>query len=185
MSFLWIGRGSVESRVFMTQEEALRLAFSTGTMVERKNLYLSNEQKKQIEEQAKSKMDSSLVTYYMGKSTEGVNGFAFFDSHNVRTMPEALMVVVNPDGSLRFVEILAFYEPEDYLPPKRWLGLFQKKKLDENLWVKRGIRNVAGATLTTQAITEAVRRILATFQVVIQPKAVQPTAVQPALKESK
>ncbi len=161
--------GPVWGRVFMSQEEALRLAFSSGTVVERKNLYLSVEQKKQIEQQAKSKMDSNLVTYYMGISTGGISGFAFFNSHNVRTMPETMMAVVNLDGSLRFVEILAFYEPEDYLPPKKWLGLFQSKKLDDDLWVKRGIRNVTGATLTTQAITEATRRILATFQVAIPP----------------
>jgi len=159
----------------MSQEEALGLAFSSGTVVERKNLYLSPEQKKQIEKKAKSKLDSNLVSYYIGTSSRGSEGVAFFNSHIVRTMPETLMAVVNPDGSLRFVEILAFYEPEDYLPHKKWFGLFENKKLDNDLWVKRSIRNVTGATLTTQAITEAVRRLLATFEI----------AVAPALKDKK
>lgn len=161
--------GPAWGRVFMNQEEALKLAFSSGTAVERKNLYLNKEQKKKIEQQAKSKMESSLVTYYVGTKQAGIEGFAFFNSHIVRTMPETMMVVINPDGSLRLVEILAFYEPEDYLPPKRWLGLFRKKRLKDDLWVKRGIRNITGATLTTQAVTEAVRRTLATFQVAIEP----------------
>lgn len=164
-----MGPGPAWGRVFMNQEEALRLAFSSGTVVERKNLYLSVDQKKQIERRAKSKLGSDLVTYYIGTTASGIEGFAFFDSHTVRTMPEALMAVVNPDGSLRFVEMLSFYEPDDYLPPKRWFELFQNKRLDEDLWVKRSIRNVTGATLTTQAVTEAVRRILATYHVAIAP----------------
>ncbi len=65
------------------------------------------------------------------------------------------------------VEILAFYEPEDYCPPKKWLQLFSKKELNDDLRVKRGIRNVAGATLTTQAITDTVRRAIATYRVAV------------------
>ena len=78
------------------------------------------------------------------------------------------MVVVDPSGQVRSVEMLAFYEPEDYLPPQKWLGLFQNKPLNDEMWVKRGIRNVTGATLTTQAITEAVRRSLATWEVALK-----------------
>ena len=109
-----------------------------------------------------------MVTYYVGKSTRGIHGYAFFETHIVRTMPETFMAVVNPDGNLKFVEILAFYEPEDYLPPRRWLDLFRGRKLGDDLWVKRGIRNITGATLTTQAITDGIRRILATFRVAIK-----------------
>ncbi|MFN0118168.1 MAG: FMN-binding protein [Elusimicrobiota bacterium] len=155
----------------MTQGQALNLVFSSGTVIERKNLYLNDEQKKNIELRAKSKLDFGLVTYYVGTNADGgTNGFVFFNSHRVRTMPETMMACVNPDGSLRLVEILAFYEPADYLPPKKWFELFPNKKLNEDLWVKRGIRNVTGATLTTQAITENVRRILAIFEVAIKPE---------------
>lgn len=158
----------------MNQEQALALAFPTGSTVERKSLFLDEKTTNEVQKAAKSKLESRLVNYYVGKSTTGPGGYAFFSTHVVRTMPETIMIVVNPDGSLRFVEILAFYEPEDYRPPKRWLGLFSNKKLDNDLWVKRGIRNITGATLTTQAITEAVRRALATYEIAIQGKEVAP-----------
>lgn len=159
----------------MSQEQALHVAFSSGIAIERRNVYLTELQVQEITQQAKSKMDSNLVTFYVGKSSSGIDGIVFFNSHMVRTMPETMMVVVAPNGTVRSVEILSFYEPEDYRPSQRWLKLFSDKKLDNDLWVKRGIRNVTGATLTTQAITEAVRRILAIYEV----------GVKPVLKESK
>jgi Na+-translocating ferredoxin:NAD+ oxidoreductase RnfG subunit len=59
------------------------------------------------------------------------------------------------------VEILAFDEPPDYLPKRAWLGQFSGKRLDDELSVKRGIRGITGATLSSQAVTDAVRRVLA------------------------
>lgn len=157
-----------EARVFLDQEQALKLAFPAGATVERKSLYLDEPTKQKIEALAKAKVESGHVPYYVGRSSGSVVGTAFFSTHNVRTMPETVMVVVNPDGTVKLVEMLAFYEPEDYLPPKRWMGLFTGKPLDKDLWVKRGIRNVTGATLTTQAITDAVRRSLAIYEVAVR-----------------
>ena len=168
-SFSLVVQAPAYSGVLMNQEEALTLVFPEGAAVDRRSLFIRDESVKEIEERAKSKLDSQLVNYYVGRTTAGVAGYAFFHTHQVRTMPETLMVAVNPDGSLRLVEILAFYEPDDYRPPRRWLDLYSGKKLDDDLWVKRGIRNIAGATLSTRAITDAVRRTLAIFEISIMP----------------
>jgi hypothetical protein len=80
------------------------------------------------------------------------------------------MVVINPDSTVRYAEILAFYEPLDYLPAPNWLELFRSKPLKDNLWPRRDIHNITGATLTVQALTQGVRKMLAIFQVAV-PKA--------------
>lgn len=155
-------------RVFMSRQAALKLAFPSASSVDRKTVFLSQEQAAAVQKLAKSKAESQMVTYYVGKSTGGVLGYAFFETHIVRTMPETFMAVVDPDGTLKFVELLAFYEPGDYLSPKRWFALFGGRKLDDELWVKRGIRNVTGATLSAQAVTDGIRRVLAFFQIAIK-----------------
>ena len=78
------------------------------------------------------------------------------------------MVVVAPDGKIRFIEMLAFHEPEDYLPSPRWLDLFEDRPLTDDLWVKRGLRNIGGATITARAVTGGSRRILAAFEILIK-----------------
>ena len=155
------------AQVYLTRDEALKLYFPSPTTLERKTIFLTDQQVKTIEAKARAKVESKIVTYYVGKTSQGTDGYAFFETHVVRTMPETFMAVINPDSTLRSVEILAFYEPEDYLPQKRWLQQFTKKSLNSDLWLKRGVQNIVGATLSAQSITEGVRRLLSTYEVAV------------------
>jgi hypothetical protein len=67
------------------------------------------------------------------------------------------------------LEVLAFAEPEEYLPRARWYGQFLGRALDDELNLGRGIRGVSGATLTARATTRAVRRVLAVHAVLQEP----------------
>jgi hypothetical protein len=155
----------VHGRVLLTQKDALALAFPAGSKVERKTAYLTVEQSVTAEKAAGTKIDAKIWTYYVGTSSSGAAGTAYFESHKVRTMNEAFMVVVNPDGTVRFIEILSFAEPDEYLAPEKWLGQFSGKALDDDLVLRRGLRNITGASLTSDAVTRGVRRVLAVHKV--------------------
>lgn len=156
-----IGLISVASaQVYLTKDQALKMYL--GDDIQRKTVFLTDENIEEIQQKARAKVESKIVTFYASEK-----GFAFFETRTIRTMPATFIVVVNPKGSVEAVEMMAFYEPEDYLPPKRWLKTFGGKSTNDDLWLKRGIYNISGATLSAQAIAESVRRILATFELAI------------------
>jgi len=90
-----------------------------------------------------------------------ITGYAYFDTHLVRTLPETVVVRVTADGRIAAIEILSFDEPEDYLPRERWLRQFEGRPLDEDLSLKGAIRALTGATLSSRSVASAARRILA------------------------
>ena len=143
----------------MSQKNALALAFPCS-VPERRTAFLTDAQAKAAEDAAQAKLESKVWTYYVAGSTT-----AYFESHPVRTMNETIMVVVGSDGRVRFVEILSFAEPDDFLASKPWLGQFPDRPLNEDLALRRGLRNIAGATLTAEAVSRGVRRALAVHQV--------------------
>ncbi|MDE2511285.1 MAG: FMN-binding protein [Elusimicrobia bacterium] len=153
------------AKVLLSQKEALALAFPEGTKVERKTAFLTDAQASAAETDAGSPLGSHVWTYYVGTSSQGVAGTAYFESHKVRTMNETFMVVVDPDASVRFVEILSFAEPDEYMAPKKWLGQFGGKTLTQDLLIRRGLRNITGASITSEAVTRGVRRVLAVHRV--------------------
>lgn len=167
IAFAVLSVSSSDAQVYMTKDEALRRAFPNATRIDRKTLFLTDQQVKAVELSARTKVESKVVTYYVGLNGSAVLGHAFLETHVVRTMPETFLLVVTPDGLVQTVEILAFYEPEDYLPSKRWLALFRSKVLNDDLWVKRGIQAISGATLSANAITSGVRRLLAIHQLIV------------------
>ena len=154
------------ARLLLTQKEALALAFPDGAAVERETAYLSADEAKAAEKAGRVKVDSRVWTYYVGISSRGPTGYAYFETHVVRSLTETFMAVLEPDGRVRLVELLAFAEPEDYKPDPRWLKQFGAKSLRDDLLVGRAIRNQTGASLTSQALTDGVRRVLAVHAVI-------------------
>ena len=159
---------SISAKVYLTKDDALKQAFPDAPTIDRLNIFLMDEDIKQAQELSKVKVESKLFTYYAarGKDNE-IIGYAVFESHIVRTKPEVFMAVITPKGDIAHIEILAFYEPEEYLPPKRWLHLFKGRRLDDKLRVKSGISAISGASITAEGITRAVRNILAIFELKI------------------
>ena len=155
--------GRAEGRVLLSQDEALRLAFGEGAVAEKRTAFLTEGQVARARELAGPGIEvpSALVTRYEGRRDGASLGFAYFDTHVVRTLPETLMVVVGPDGGVARVEVVVFSEPQEYLPREAWYGQFRGRRLDRELSVKRGIHGITGATLSAGAATDAVRRILA------------------------
>lgn len=154
-----------QARLLLTQKQALALAFPAGAEVERKTAFLTDAQLAEAAALAKAKVESKVWSYYAARSSGAPAGYAYFDRVIVRTMPATVMAAVAPDGTLRFLEVLTFEEPDDYRATGRWLSQLKERPLDGDLRVGGVLRNQTGATLTSQAFTEAARRMLAVHAV--------------------
>lgn len=153
------------AQVMLTQEEALRLAFPEPADINRRTAFLDQEDMDRVEELAGSEPGGAIVTYYVGGTATEALGVAYFDVHRVRTLPEVLMIVVTPTGRVDRVEILRFAEPREYLAPDGWLDQFEARGLADDLANKTSVAGLTGATLTSRAVTNAVRRALALHEV--------------------
>jgi len=158
---------NLTAKVFYAKEEALRAAFPEADVIDKQTFFLTDDQKKQVETLARTRLDSKLVTLHVGKRGQKPLGYAMIDVHTVRTLPEAVMVVLSLEGRVVSTLILAFYEPLEYLPNERWLKQFDQARLTPDLRVGGRIAGITGATLTARAMTDAVRKVLALYQVLI------------------
>lgn len=156
------------AKVFYAKDEALKLAFPDADQVEMRTFFLTNHELARAQQMARTRIESKLFTFYMGKKRGAIIGYAAIDTHIVRTLPETFMVVLSVQGQVRTVVVLAFHEPTEYLPAERWLQQFGEKKISPNLWVGRDIAGIAGSTLTAQAMTQGIRKVLALFEILIK-----------------
>jgi FMN-binding domain len=153
------------AKVFLSVDEALKVAFP-GCQVERRTAFLTPAQVQKVKELSGVEVPSALVSYHTAMRGGQPAGTAYFDTHKVRTLPETLMIVVDPQGKVTRIEVISFREPEEYMPRPTWYQQFLGKQLDADLQIKRGLRPVTGATLTARATADAVRRVLAEHQVI-------------------
>lgn len=157
---------TAQARVFMTQQQALASAFPAGTKIVRQTFFLTPQQTDAARKSSGVQFTDQLIVRYAGMAGEKVVGYAYFDSHRVRTLPETVMVIVTPDARVQRVDILSFDEPVDYQPKPRWIEQLNGKKLDNDLSLRGAVRPITGASLSGTALVNASRKILALHQVI-------------------
>jgi Na+-translocating ferredoxin:NAD+ oxidoreductase RnfG subunit len=164
-----VSAGVASAKIFASQEQALAEAFPDASRIDRETVLLLKKDAEKISALIHEEVTSKVVVLHTAYSGEKVIGYAQIDVHNVRTKPEALMIVLTADGAIRSVRVLAFHEPLDYMPTDRWYTQFEGRSKQEGLRVGRGIHAVVGATLSARAATDGVRRMLAYWEVLLKP----------------
>jgi hypothetical protein len=156
------------AEALLARDEALALAFP-GAAVASRTVFLSEAQLSALRERTGGEPASKLFTYYTARRDGAVVGYGVIETHVVRTLPEAFLVVLSPAGAIERVLMLAFYEPPEYRPSDRWLEQFHGRDGAARGWrVGREVHGITGATLTAHAVTEALRRIVVLFEVVVR-----------------
>ncbi len=153
------------AEVYHSRESALELAFPDADSVSANTLVLNADEADRIAELAGARLPSRLVKVYESWVDGQVVARGIIDTHSVRSLPETLFIVVDAANRVEAVHLLAFHEPVQYRAPGKWFAQFEDQELDRELAVRRDITGIAGATMTSHAITAAVRRALATLEI--------------------
>lgn len=159
--FLVISSGLVPAEEsFISREQALAAMFP-DSRIRSGTVFLTDAQIEQARSLSGEEIASALIARYEIAEGGRLIARAYVDTHSVRTKRESLLVVLTPDGKVLRIEITASEEPPEYRATPEWYQQYHGKTLDDDLYVDRAIRPMAGATLTGRAANQAVRRIIA------------------------
>ncbi len=156
--------GTALQQGLLTRDEAL-LAVYPEALVEAERIFLTVEQQQHAALLAREEISSALVARYVARRDGQLVGRAYVDTHIVRTKRESLLISLDANGEVKRIDVTAFLEPREYQASEQWFRQYEQQSLSDDLALQRLIRPIAGATLTTLAANQAVRRVLAIDQV--------------------
>ncbi len=156
------------AEVLLAQDEAKEAAFGHGAELTTKTKKISSEQKAAIEDLAQAKLNSSFFHYYEGRRNGELLGYAVIDSQIMRTNLAVFMVVVSKELIVQKVILLAFNEPSEYQPTDGWLKQLEGAKPMQDLVPGQGLAPIAGSTLTVNGLSDGVRLVRASFEVLLK-----------------
>lgn len=145
---------ALESRVFITPEEALKDAFPNA-QIEKIRIFLTQEDVENLKNKLNFKIKHRFYSFYVAKVNQKVQGYAILHTDTVRTKEMSLMVVLDQNKELSKFYLISFYEPLEYKPSQRWLDLITQKK-NQRLIMGIDIPVIAGATLTARTVHQIV-----------------------------
>jgi Na+-translocating ferredoxin:NAD+ oxidoreductase RnfG subunit len=162
--------GSASAERYLTGTEALKLCFPQADRFEERVHQFTDDQKKIIAKQGGSPVRLRGQRYWIAH--QGTNLLGVLVADHVLGKHEIIdyVVAIAPDGKVLQIEILEYRESHgDQIRGAKWREQFQGKTTQDKLRLNGDIYNISGATISCRNITEGVKRVLATFELVLRP----------------
>lgn len=163
-----LNSGSAFSAQYLSVEQAQGLMFPEAESFREQNLQLSTEQMQQVQKLAR--LPARSVNWRVFAALGGVAplGYIFVDEVIGKFELITYAVALNPDLTVRQVEILAYRESHgSEIRSPAWRRQFVGKSANAGIAIGEGIANISGATLSCKHVTNGVRRIAAVAQVAL------------------
>ena len=153
---------AVEAMVYLSIEQAQQLMFAHETLTPLA-LNPSSAQIAAIERSTGMRFQPGTLRAWRADS-----GYFFVDAVIGKHDLINYAVALGSDGKIREVEVLEYREAYGgEVRNSRWRAQFVGRRYGDPVQVGRDIQNLSGATLSCQHLTEGIRRVLATYAIVI------------------
>lgn len=165
----------VYAEVFYKAEEALKLILPGAKKIKKEAKTLSEKQKKKIEEEAGVEFHKDFdkeFKFFKGLSAKGeIVGYASEDKVPGKWGPIEFMIGFSPTGEVTDIVVLSLSERRGRpVKERKFLSQFVGKTVADPLKLKKDIRGIAGATISSRGMTEGIKKALYVFKELYLPK---------------
>ena len=152
---------------YLTVDEARKLCFPSADKFEEQTVRFTPEQKKAIEKKSGVKVRNLGNRFHIARQGTNVLGVLVVDHVLGKHEIIDYAVAITPAGGVAQVEILEYRESHGMeIRGEKWREQFKGKTAGSKLKLNDDIYNISGATISCRQITDGVKRVLATYDLV-------------------
>lgn len=154
---------------YLTAEQAQKICFTNATQFVSADVTLTPEQMKAITKDSGVRV--RLARQKVWRTVDGDTFLGWVIQDEVLGKHEFIqwVLALNPDGSVRQIEILDYRETYGYqIRDEKWRAQFTGKQHGAKLKLDDDIKNISGATLSSRHITDGVKRLLSFYEIVLK-----------------
>ena len=159
----------LSAQVLISPLEAMRESYGVNAKISKKNVLLTKDKFANVQKNARVKLDTKIYRIFTAKSDEGILGYGVLVNKKVRSKNAVVLYFIN-NGILNGIEIVAFNEPAEYIPTKKWSSQFQGRPTDKTLQLNRDIPSISGATLSARTVTDGSKVAFALYNELLKEK---------------
>lgn len=170
-SAIIISAGAVPcyATTYLTVEQAQKICFTNATQFAAADVKLTPAQLKAIEKDSDVRVRLTAQKVWRAMDGDKFLGWVIQDEVLGKHEYIQWVLALNPDGSVRQVEILDYHETYGYqIRDEKWRAQFYGKQHGAPLKLDGDIKNISGATLSSRHITDGVKRLLSFYELVLK-----------------
>ncbi|MFO0774362.1 MAG: FMN-binding protein [Nitrospiraceae bacterium] len=149
------------AEVFLSEEEAVKLAFPKSDSLTTETHHLTPAQKAAIEERIGWKFPEETFTVIVARSGAHLDGYALVQNTIGKHKPMTYLVASDEHGQCTAVELLVFREARgSEVRTKRFNVQYEGKTVADPIRINKDIINISGATMSVRSMSAGVKRAL-------------------------
>jgi len=160
---------ALSAQVLISPIEAMQENYDLNATVTKKNILLSNSKFKSIQKNAQTKLTTKIYRVFTAKKDGKTLGYGVLVNRKVRSKNAVILYFIQ-DSTLQGIEVIAFNEPLEYVPTKKWNAQFVNIKTDKMLQLNRDIPSISGATMSARSVTDGSRIAFAIYNELLKAK---------------
>jgi len=154
---------------YLSVEQAQKAIFPEATEFVAAHIIYTPAEVSAIEKRSGQKVRSRGEQVWKAQSGNRLLGYFIVDYVIGKHLVIDYAVGLSPDGRVKQVEILEYRESYGgEIANRDWLVQFVGKTSRDPVELDSDIRNISGATLSSQHVTEGIKRILATYDICLR-----------------
>jgi len=158
----------VSATVYLTIQAAQQAMFPGARFVPH-DLTFTPDQRKVIARASRVGSFDKVQRVWDVRSGNGRAGWFMVDRVLGKHEMITYAVALSPDGAVMRVEILEYRETYGgEIRNPAWRQQFVGKRFGAQLQLDKDIKNISGATLSSRHVTDGIRRLLATYQLLLR-----------------
>jgi Na+-translocating ferredoxin:NAD+ oxidoreductase RnfG subunit len=160
---------SSHAAVYLNVETAQKACFPRATQFTPLEIQLNPEQAKAIEKSSGVRVRVKRLRIWSVKESDSFVGWFLIDEVLGKHEFINYAVGLSPDGGVSTIEIMDYRETYGHeIRRADWRAQFSGKKHGASLKLDADIKNISGATLSCRHIADGVKRLLATYDLVLK-----------------
>ncbi|MFA5453690.1 MAG: FMN-binding protein [Sulfurimonas sp.] len=160
----------LSAKMLISPIDAMNQSYGAKSKISEENILLTNIQAKKIQEESNVKLDSNIFKVFKAQLGGKTLGYGVLINRKIRSKNGVVLYLISKDSILKGIEIIAFNEPMEYVPSKKWISQFndiKSEKIDE---ASKNIPAITGATLSAKSFVDGSKIAFALYNEVLKGK---------------
>ncbi len=160
---------TLQAQMLISPVDAMKANYGLNATVTKKNILLSNTKFKNIQKNAKTKLDTKIYRIFTAKKDDVVLGHGILVSRKIRSKNGVVLYLIK-DAQLQGIEIIAFNEAMEFITSPTWNKQLSNTPTDKMLKLNRDIPSISGATMSARSVVEGSRIAFAVYNELVKGK---------------
>lgn len=160
----------LSAKMLISPIDAMNQSYGAKSKISEDNILLTNIQAKKIQDESNVKLESNIFKVFKAEQNGKIIGYGILINKKIRSKNGVVLYLISTDSVLKGMEVIAFNEPMEYIPSKKWISQFENVKTQTPLNLSKDIPTITGATLSAKSFVDGSKIAFALYNEALKGK---------------